>query len=103
MYRNRTRRHHRTATLAARRNPNMVTAKTFLGLLGYAADFAERYAAQITRTAKRNGVRPAARTWTTHSGRARATAAYDMTRQAMALLLAAVAYRRTATDFGLAA
>jgi hypothetical protein len=103
VYRIRTRRHHRTAMLAERRNPNLVTARAFLGLLGYGPDFSERYAAQVTRAAKRQGACPAARTWTTRNGRARATAAYDLTAQAMDLLLAVIAYKRTASGFGLAA
>lgn len=103
MHRNRTRRHHRTAVLAARRNPNLITAAAFLDQLGFGGDFAQRYAGQITRTAKRIGLCPAARTWTTRNGRARATAAYDLRTQAFGLIRAALTYKRTAAAFGLAA
>lgn len=99
----RTRRHHRTAVLAARRAPHLVTAHAFLDLLGLGADFAGRYAAQITRTARRIGIAPATHTWTTHNGRARTAAAYDLRTQALDLLRTALTYKRTAQAFGLAA
>ncbi|MEV6401274.1 hypothetical protein AB0M39_41975 [Streptomyces sp. NPDC051907] len=103
MYQPRTRRHHRAAVLFARRNPDLVTARAFLDRLGFGDDFAERYAAQITRTAKRIGLCPAHRTWTTRNGKARSAAAYDLRTQAFDLVVAALTYKRTALAFGLAA
>jgi len=103
MYANRTRRHHRTAVLAARRNPHLITAAGFLARLGFDADFTTRYAGQLTRTVKKIGACPAGRTWTTRNGRARATAAYDLRTQALVLIRAVFAYKRTAAAFGLAA
>lgn len=103
MYRNRTRRHHRTAQLAARKAPHLVTATGLLDMLGFDADFTRRYAGQVTRTAKKAGTVPAATTYTTRNGRARRTAAYDLRTQAVALLVAVATYKRTAAHFGLAA
>ena len=103
MYRNRTRRHHRAAVLRIRRTPHLVTAQQVLRSLGFADDFARRYAAQVTKTAKKYGTLPAGRTRTTVAGRARVTAVWDLTTQAVALLRAACTYKRTARAFGLAA
>lgn len=103
MYRNRTRRHHRAAVLAARRNPHLVTARALLAKLGFGGDFAQRYAGVLTKTAKKIGLCPAHHTWTRRNGRARATAAYDLRTQAFGLLRALITYKRTAAHFGLAA
>lgn len=103
MYRTRTRRHHRAAVLDARRQPTLLTARTLLDRLGLGADFAARYAAQITRTARRLGITPAAHTWTRANGRQRHTAAYDLATQALDLIRALLTYKRTAAHFGLAA
>lgn len=103
MYRTRTRRHHRAAVLGARRQPTLITARTLLDRLGLGADFAARYAAQVTRTAKRLGIAPAARTYTLANGRQRPTAAYDLATQALDLIRTLLAYKRTAAHFGLAA
>lgn len=103
MYRTRTRRHHRATILGARRQPALITARTLLDRLGLGDDFAARYASQITRTARRLGITPAARTWTRHNGRQRPTAAYDLATQALDLIRTVIAYKRTAEAFGLTA
>lgn len=103
MYRNRTRRTHRTTVLAARKNGGaLITAKTFLQTLGF-GDEAKRYAAQITKTVKKLGYTPGAHTWTTVNGRARRTARYDLRTQALVLIIAAITYKRSRAALGLAA
>ncbi|GGO98216.1 hypothetical protein [Wenjunlia tyrosinilytica] len=95
-YVHRIRRHNRETTRRIARTPGVLTARRFLELQGTTADFAQRYAAQITRTAKQLGTAAAAHTWTTHNGHARRTALYSLATDAIGLITAWAAYKRTA-------
>lgn len=63
---------------------------------GIPTQVAERYSAQVTKAAARNGVEPTAVTYSKRNGRARATRAYDLAGTALGLLLALVSYRPAA-------
>lgn len=94
-YSPRPRRFRRTATRRATTLGYLTTAVVMVRN-GIPAETAERYAAQVTRAAARNGVEPTAVTFSKRNGRARATRAYDLAANGMALLLALVSYRPAA-------
>jgi hypothetical protein len=95
LYSPRPRRFRRTATQAATR-AGYLTATALMVRNGVSVEIAERYSAQITKTAARAGVTPAAVTYDKRNGRARAARAYDLAADGMALLLALVSYRPAA-------
>lgn len=104
----RTTRHGSTPVHSPRPRRFRKTAAALARLLGYRTaamvmirngipvEVAERYAAQITRTAAKNGVEPTTVTYTKHRGQWRATRAYNLAESALGLLLALVTYRPAA-------
>lgn len=100
-YVNRLRRHWRVTTRRIDRAGRITTARQFLELQGTGTDFAAKFAGQITKAAKKFGFTASAHTWTVRNGHARRTAAYDLSTQALGLLLAWVGYKRTAALSGL--
>jgi hypothetical protein len=91
----RPRRFRKTAAALARTLGYLTTAAVMVRN-GIPAQVAERYSAQITKTAAKNGVQPTAITYTKQNGRHRATRAYNLATDGMALLLALVSYRPAA-------
>ncbi|MEU1674799.1 hypothetical protein ABZ752_22630 [Streptomyces roseifaciens] len=93
-YSHRIRRNWRVTVQRQARTGGVLTAARFLALQGAPAEWIKRYAAQITRTAKKAGVVPAAHTWTVRNGRARRTAGYG-TDQIAGLMAALFTYGRS--------
>lgn len=91
----RPRRFRKTAAARARTLGYLTTAAV-MTRNGIPAETAERYSAQVTKTAARNGVEPTAVTFSKRNGRARATRAYNLGTTALGLLLALVTYRPAA-------
>jgi len=92
-YSARPRRFRKIAAANVAANANMITAGQVLTGAGFNQAQAERYAAQITRTAQKIGAAVAATTYAKHGGRARPVAAYDLSRDAVNLVVALGTYR----------
>jgi alpha-beta hydrolase superfamily lysophospholipase len=89
-YSPRPRRFRRIANAYAAKT-GLATAAAVMAINGL-GEQASRYAAQITRAAKRLGTVVTGVVWTKHGGRARRTAAYDLGASALALIAAVATY-----------
>jgi len=90
-YSPRPRRFRKTLAANSRAAGNLTAGQLLTPVVG--RDMADRYAAQITKTAQKLGTSANAVTFTKRNGRARATAAYDVERDALNLVLALATYR----------
>lgn len=91
----RPRRFRRNATHRAHTLGYLTTA-TVMTRNGIPAAVAERYSAQVTKTAARLGAASTAITYSKRNGKARATRAYNLATTGLGLLLALVTYRPAA-------
>lgn len=91
----RPRRFRKTATRRAHSLGYLTTAAVMVRN-GIPTETAERYSAQITKTAAKLGATPTAITYSKRNGRARTTRAYNLADTALDLVLALVTYRPAA-------
>ena len=91
----RPRRFRKTAAARARAAGYITTAAAMVRS-GIPANIAERYAAQITKTAAKNGIEAAAITYRKHRGQWLPARAFDLATHGLRLLLTIATYRPAA-------